>query len=276
MLQSSNFQPFRKIFEAELKKIFVVPANTFDNVKGSFPIGFMIWDTQNKKNFDSAEADIYQHTGQFLAKKTIHSYKDNFYINDWIKKYVNNENNFVGILAYLGNDFQNTNQVRLTLNKPTSHLSTIFINRKNIIPISIYFSVRHCIAATWLNDRDQFLVPNNGWEEDTAFQNDCLAFCLFHGQNKITNKDGANHWIPFTEKEVKAREKFDSNFMAQFINGKLQPEPGTILFGSNTNRTTPLAFSPEAAAVFDAGGELWKYYHATIKNMPPSTEVKRL
>ena len=28
---------------AELTRMFVVPANTFDNVKGEFPIGFKVW-----------------------------------------------------------------------------------------------------------------------------------------------------------------------------------------------------------------------------------------
>ena len=84
--------------------------------------------------------------------------------------------------------------------------------RKNLIIASIYFSVRHCIEATWLNDRDQFLYPNDNWKKDKEFHNDCLAFALFHGQNRISSSEGTNHWIPFTESEVDAKEKFASNF----------------------------------------------------------------
>ena len=43
ILQSSNFSYFRKEFRAKLDDFFCVPANTFDNVKGKFPIGFKIW-----------------------------------------------------------------------------------------------------------------------------------------------------------------------------------------------------------------------------------------
>jgi len=53
----------------------------------------------------------------------------------------------------------------------------------------IYFSVRFCIDSSWLNDRDQFLYPNDDWKNDKEFQNNCLAFTLFHGQNHITIKD---------------------------------------------------------------------------------------
>lgn len=52
ILKSSNFIEFREAFKADLKKLFLAPANTFDNVKGKFPIGFYIWDTKNKINFE--------------------------------------------------------------------------------------------------------------------------------------------------------------------------------------------------------------------------------
>ena len=38
------------------------------------------------------------------------------------------------------------------------------INQKNVMISCIYFAVRKCIAASWINDRDQFLFPNNKWE----------------------------------------------------------------------------------------------------------------
>ena len=41
-LNASNFARFRKVYQAKLEKLFVVPANTFDNVKGQFPIGLAL------------------------------------------------------------------------------------------------------------------------------------------------------------------------------------------------------------------------------------------
>ena len=111
-----------------------------------------------------------------------------------------------------------------------------------------------------LNDRYQFLYPNENWETDLEFQNDCLAFTLF--SNNIQSKFGVNHWIPFTENEVNAKEKFESNFMTNFMQGKLKSEETTTLFGTTTVENKSLQFSDEATAVFDAGRKLWKYYHA--------------
>ncbi len=111
-------------------------------------------------------------------------------------------------------------------------------------------------------------ISNDGWQTDTDFQNDCLAFALFDGQNRISSAENSpNHWIPFTEKEVNARDKFASNFMSQYIAGKIKaaaPAQTSIDEPKTTDapRQSPLVFSAEAKAVFDAGRELWLYYHA--------------
>lgn len=136
------------------------------------------------------------------------------------------------------------------------------VTNRNFIPICIYLSVRQCIEATWLNDRDQFLYPNDGWKYDREFQNDCLAYTLFHGQNRIMSKHGTNHWIPFTEEEVGAKLAFESHFMSDFIRGKHKPSTEQDLFWDTPVTPDPIVFSPEAQAVFDAGRELWRYYHS--------------
>jgi hypothetical protein len=135
----------------------------------------------------------------------------------------------------------------------------------NLIPVSIYFSVRKAIEATWLNDRDQFLNPNDNWKADKEFQNDCLSFYSFQYKHSI--KFGVNHWIPFTENEVNAKEKFESNFMSDFIKGKIKSEQQADgLFGNTTTNhfdiNKPRQFSTEATEVFNAGRELWKYYNS--------------
>lgn len=43
-LNASNFVKFRETFKAKFLAGFLCPADTFDNVKGQFPIGFLVWD----------------------------------------------------------------------------------------------------------------------------------------------------------------------------------------------------------------------------------------
>jgi hypothetical protein len=272
-INGTNSKIFRNNLYAKLEKLFVVPANTFDNVKGKFPIGFFIWNTKVKEKFDMIKADIFEANGKLVGHKYFYTYdNERGRINDFLNNFIiKGENGFIGVLVADAPDFQNNNFIAIQNLKGERHGKYFWINKSNLPITCIYFAVRHAIQATWLNDRDQFLYPQDGWQQDTAFQNDCLAFTLFHGQNRISVKDGINHWIPFTEKEVDAQEKFQSNFMTDFIKGKLKAVGNGNLLETEKVRTTPLSFSPEAIAVFDSGRELWKYYHATIKNIPAWT-----
>ncbi|PID88082.1 MAG: hypothetical protein CSB06_02150 [Bacteroidia bacterium] len=262
-LQSANFKDFREIFQAKLHKLFLIPADTFDNVKGKFPIGFAIWDTAKKQHFKRIKADVYDRNNKMLQpKKIVLTSRKN--INQWIKNYEDDKN---GVVAFMGNpapDFQHNNQLYISLIKGIEHFNFWKFKYQNFRQGCVYFAVRHAIKATWLNDRDQFLTPKKKWEEDTEFQNDCLAFTLFHGQNRISSTDGTNHWIPFSEEEIDAKEKFDSNFMSKFISGKLQIQqtPNLLNGGVKEVNSKKLRFSPEAKAVFEAGRELWQYYHS--------------
>lgn len=270
-VQGTNFEKFREFFKAKFLGGFVVPSYTFDNVKGSFPIGFTIWDLEKKQKITNVKCDVYNENGKKTGTKKFFGNLPES-INKWISKYQNKSSNNnienIGTLFYRGNDFQNQRFIYIGTGSTSAHDSELYIGRYNLIPASIYFAVRHCIPATWLNDRDQFLHPNDKWQLDTEFQNDCLAFTLFHSQNKISCKEGTNHWIPFTEQEVNAKEKFESNFMTDFINGKQKPRGGkfltlNIVFEPEpVYQKQPLKFSKEAKAVFQAGRELWKYYHA--------------
>jgi hypothetical protein len=243
-VNSQNFITFRQFFKAEYKKGFLVKADTFDNVKGKFPIGFTVWELNGKQFPQSIELDVIQEN----TRKKYRSDTDQT-INKWIKQFNKTDLNTEeskGLMIIDAPDFQKIHQPFLTQTKGTRHAVFYSFYIGNVLEGAIYFSARLCIEPNWLNDRDQFLFPNDAYKTDINFQNDYLAYSLFHGQNRISVVDGINHWIPFTEQEVNAKDKFQSNFMSNFLKGK--------------------AFSPEAQAVLDSGRELWKYYHSTIKN----------
>jgi hypothetical protein len=263
-ISGQHFVDFRKFFLAKLEKAFVVPADTFDNVKGKFPIGFMIWDTNKKDDLEKIVVDVFDKKNDNLGKKIYYSYSNNQYINDWIKPFRADikKNQLIGKFPFMGNDFQQQNIIQINHNKMIYNKAAgqFFINQKNVLYACIYFAVRKCIKASWINDRDQFLFPNKKWEKDLEFQSDCLAYSLF--SNNIQSKYGVNHWIPFTENEVKARTKFESNFMYLYISGKINTDTTLDLFSKiEKNIQKALEFSTESKAVFKAGRELYKYYH---------------
>ena len=126
-----------------------------------------------------------------------------------------------------------------------------FVIAENLWQAAIVFSVRRLIKPTWLNDRDQFLQPSQPLSDE--FKSDCLVWMLFNGSNLSAGADGlhwnardwslVNHFIPFTEAEVGASGRFESDFMVRHMQG--------------------MVLSPEARAVLDQGRQLWRRFHAT-------------
>jgi len=254
-ITSANFAKFRAYVKAGYKGGFVCCADTFDNVKGKFPIAFLIWDLAAEKEISEIKTDVMiaevkRNVITSVSKEGIKTFiaeqKGRLSV-DWLRGYFDKTGELIGYLRLHLNDIQNKAAVFITSLPSQSDFDkheAANITAKNLIEVAIYCSIRQVIEATWLNDRDQFLYPEEGWAVDTEFQNDCLVNVLFN--NVIQSAHGVNHWIPFTEKAVGARDKFQSNFMSKFLKDR--------------------DLSPEAAAVMEAGKALWKYYHKTIRS----------
>lgn len=261
-LQAPRFSDFRNFFKARLEKLFLTPANTFDNVRGDFPIGFFIWNTKLKEDFKFCESDIYDKTYSYAGSKNVWSYDNVKFINDWVKTFRNSKSKSIATIIGVGSDFQNQRLVRFGepyMKVPASNHNWQ-TTKENLIQTSIYYTVRRIINANWLNDRDQFLFPNDDWITDFDFQNDCLAHTLF--SNNVSSSFGTNNWIPFTEQELNIQDRFESNFMTDFINGKIKMELETYLFMTEEGLLPKREFSNEAMAVFEKGRDLWSYYHS--------------
>lgn len=140
-----------------------------------------------------------------------------------------------------------------------------FVTAENLWQAAIIFSVRRLIKPTWLNDRDQFLQPIASLSDD--FKSDCLIWMLFNGSNLTAGANDlewndkkwslVNHFIPFTEEEVGAPERFESDFMVQYLADK--------------------TLSAEALAVFNAGRTLWRAYfaHTDVRTVRDELKLNR-
>ncbi|EJN6461197.1 hypothetical protein NQL75_000134 [Campylobacter upsaliensis] len=277
-VNSSNFIKFRETFQAKFLKGFIAPAYTFDNVKGNFPIGFLIWNLAQPQAIKNITLDIFNDSGAGLGKKKFYTMQNTTAnIGKWITGYrIKNPPLHLAMLNSGRVDFQNQKLVYIKhYVGDESHALTLTLT--NLIPCAVFFAVRHCIPHTWINHNDQFLNPNKKWEKDTEFQNDCLIFMLFHRKNRITCKEDINHFIPFSEKELNAAEALESHFMLEFIQGKIKisnkKKKGQQEFNFQSDElektfipTKPLEFSHEAKEVFKAGKELFKHYHEQAKD----------
>lgn len=271
-----NFEKFRASWQAHYLNGFVVHSKAFDGINGDFPIGFLIWDTSKNQPISNIKTQAITKDGLPLGEKTFSSQPTSTYLNEWIDKpetnddlalplsnaiSVNTKNprlkkscdQMIGYLYASNNDLQHAGMETLI----SSSIYTggngggSYITEENLWQSAIVFSVRRLIKPTWLNNRDQFLQPTQPLI--SQFKSDCLMWMLFHGSNLSAGANGlewndkkwslVNHFIPFTEEEVKANGRFESDFMSNYI--------------------AKLKLSSEAKAVMEAGKEIWKAYHAT-------------
>jgi hypothetical protein len=164
-----------------------------------------------------------------------------------------------------GNDLQHAEQQTVIFSSGYGSARGFFITTENLWQVAVVFAVRRLVRPTWLNDRDQFLQPNAPLTDE--FKNDCLLWMLFNRCNRTASADGlewngktwslVNHFIPFTESEVGAPDRFESDFMVQYLADK--------------------ALSSEAQAVLDAGHGLWQAYfaHTDVRTVRDELKLNR-
>ncbi|GAA9486817.1 hypothetical protein UBN122_14840 [Helicobacter pylori] len=265
-LNSSNFKKFREVFKAKFLEGFMVPADSFDNVKGQFPIGFLVWDTATPplKPTNAINLEVFDSLGEFLGYKNIHSCNKVLFLADYLQKFQPKKRDTIfGYLDPGRNSFQHQNLVHISVidKSQQSHVKYFPIIATTILLVSVFFSIRHCIKATWQNDRDQFYAPyDDAFQDDSEFKNNCLIFMLFHTQNRITTTQGTNHFIPFSETEVNAKERYSSHALLDFLKGGIKEE-GDNLFLNAKKENKHLEFSQSALKALDAGREIYRYYH---------------
>ena len=68
-VNGSNFKKFKGYFLADYISGFIVPAETFDNVKGKFPIGFTIWNTNKKIKTNIISTDVFDKNENYIGTK---------------------------------------------------------------------------------------------------------------------------------------------------------------------------------------------------------------
>lgn len=294
-VNAPNFEKFRENWNAKYLGGFVVHSKSFEGLNGNFPIGFLVWKTieklkqGTKQSITTITTEVLDKKANPIGEKTFYNLPNKAFLNVWMEKSkTNNEialplsnalkvssnprikkscDNMKGYLYASNNDLQHTVQETLI----SSSIFTggngggVYINEENLWQAAIVFSVRRLIKPTWLNDRDQFLIPTEPLTDD--FKNDCLIWMLFNGSNLTASANDlewndkkwsiVNHFIPFTEEEVGAKDRFESDFMVNYLKDK--------------------KLSKEAQQVVAEGKKLWKSYfeHTDVRAVRDELKLNR-
>jgi hypothetical protein len=292
-VNAPNFEKFRHGWNAEYQGGFIVHSKAFDGLKGDFPIGFLIWkinqDAKKKTPITEIVVEVLDKKAQQIGEKKFYNLPNITYLNVWMYKPETNEelalplsnaikvssnprlkkscDHMVGYLYASNNDLQHAGMETCL----TSSIFTggngggAYINTENLWQAAVVFTMRRIVKPTWINDRDQFLQPSEPLTDE--FKTDCLLWMLFNGSNLTASANDlewngkkwsiVNHFIPFTEEEVGAPDRFESDFMAQYLADK--------------------TLSADAQAVLDTGRTLWQAYfaHTDVRTVRDEYKLNR-
>jgi len=293
-VNAPNFELFRNQWGAKYLSGFVVHSQAFDGLNGNFPIGFLIWVTNQQasttQSIGEVSAEVLDKTGKAIGEKCFYNLPNEQLLSSWIvRPRANNidalplknaispttstkdvrgtkwAEGAIGGMICKGSDMQNAGTQTALLSSGYCSAGGFFVTEKNLWQSAIVFAVRRLIKQTWLNDRDQFLLPASSLSDE--FKTDCLLWMLFNGSNLSASANDlewkgkkwtiVNHFIPYTEAEVDAPDRFESDFMVQYLADK--------------------TLSAEATAVLDAGRTLWKTYfaHTDVRTVRDQYKLNR-
>lgn len=292
-VNAPNFDKFRDDWNARFLLGFVVHSQAFDGLKGNFPIGFLIWTTDqrsaSKQAIVEVSTEVLDKNANAIGEKCFYNLPNEQLLSSWIVRAKSNDvdalplknaiapttstkdvrgskwaDGAIGGMIAPGGDIQHAGLTAL-LSSGYCSAGGFFVTDKNLWQSAIVFSVRRLVKQTWLNDRDQFLKPTSPLTDE--FKTDCLIWMLFNGSNLSASANDlewngrkwslVNHFIPFTEAEVGAPDRFESDFMVQYLADK--------------------TLSTEALAVLGAGRGLWQAYfaHTDVRTVRDDYKLNR-
>lgn len=85
-VNSPNFEPFRRVWQAQYLDGFVVHSRAFDGLDGDFPIGFLIWDTSKKLPISEVAVGAVDRFGNFVGEKLYVARPTDTLLNLWMAK----------------------------------------------------------------------------------------------------------------------------------------------------------------------------------------------
>mgnify|MGYP003516026827 FL=1 len=236
-----------KYFNHKYEKGFLFHSKCFQGINGNFPIAFMIWNLSKKSESKTIEIDIANDSAINIGVKNLRLIEKKDVINNWFERPKNSNDyilpplsngikvkdsntdsrhrarpDFLASICSKGNDFQNSKYV-VILSSPSVSAGAFTVNQSNFKQAVTLHAVRKIPKSTWLNDRNQFLIPHT--EPTQNFYNDCIIWSLFSSSNQTTslsnieylgeNYNITNNFYPFFFFYIKKWKIEDPDFRQQ-------------------------------------------------------------
>jgi len=152
------------------------------------------------------------------------------------------------------------------LSSPSVSAGAFTVIKDNFEKALTLHAVRKIPKPTWLNDRNQFLIPHT--EPSQEFLNDCIIWSLFSNSNQTTALKNVsylgkiyrikNNFFPFKIQELKRWEIKDADFRLQIANDENRFVAEWI---------SKKQFSDEAKQVLEKGRKVYQLFFANLHQM---------
>jgi hypothetical protein len=196
-------------------KGFVMNAKDFEGVK-SWPLTFSIWKSIKQdfeqipfnfkilelKDDDCGEKEIIEN-----GNKIFYNTDNNKPLNRWLKDSIKGlktfdapqissaltikqkgygrvVNGFIGYALASQNIPQSNGTMNALFTSAFSAKNGISITKNNYDKVITHFSARKLILPNWLNEKDEYLAPNEEHEQYQQFTNDSIIYSLFNNASE--------------------------------------------------------------------------------------------
>jgi hypothetical protein len=292
-INSNNDEKLRKkVFQFLFENGFIFSSVNFHGTSRSnqFPVSFALWKLSEHKQLErqKIQLDVFnEHAEKISVKKIVAKNKEK-HLSRWIIRPpatikfppfssaitigCNNidrrdriAEGFLASLRVVGNDFLNQNLVYF-LSAPAVSAGALSVTQENFEQAMVVHAARRLPKATWLNDRDQFMQPNQELSEE--FITDCTVWNLFCNSNQTAALRNVkyeqetyqirNHFFPLKTDEVKKWDITDNNIK-------------TTLFSAEdafvAKWLSKRKLSPEAQNVWNQAKKVYRFYFANLNSL---------
>lgn len=214
-LSGERSEKFRQEFLENFKfeKGIVFNASYFSNVSSEWGIGFSIWssgESKEKNNFNFLIKELNDKGNiETIGEKLIYNLESKERLSSWIKdKKANNKVETITLksaitidkktrmvdedaIGFLMNDsnnvYANTQGVYILSAPVTRHVKTTIITRDNYKQCCSLFAARKVIKSNWLNQKDNYMIPNINNPKYKEFESDSIIYSIFSNENGVSS-----------------------------------------------------------------------------------------
>jgi hypothetical protein len=290
-MSSGSYRPFRDWWYAAhgYEGGFLFQASHFADVSGAWGVSFTVWNSGGKTDPMQDQPIRLTDERDFAvvtdAVKHVYS-ADDREASEWVEgpqkggvgdtpkfssglkvaeKWAGGESpGSLGAMVSIGNNVMESGTgVYLLSGKPTHkgarHFDLLPSNWRRVVAL---FGARKLVAGNWINDKDEYLAPDEDAPGYEQWVNDCHVYALLHPSNNCTAMRDVqykgkswrikNHW--FWIKRADALRALDDKRTPTLYRDCQIEQAGDAYFAEQIDTIT---LSPDAQCVIDLARSLW-------------------